>query len=55
MHLVHFLIMAMVGLGAQQIKWGLVLYWNAKVWQDEMEGGLSVSSDGLWVPLHCPL
>lgn len=36
-------------------KVGLVLCWNAKVWKDEMEGSLSVSSDGLWVPLHCPL
>lgn len=54
-HLVHVLIVAMVGLGTQQIKWGLALCWNVKLQQGEMEGGLSVSSDWLWVPLHCPL
>ena len=44
MHLVHSLIVAVVGLGTQQIKWGLGLRWNAKMQQDERKEGLSVSS-----------
>lgn len=43
MHLVHFLIVTMVGPGMQKIKRGLVLCWNAKRGQDEMGEGLSVN------------